>query len=83
MRTRHGICCRRFFWGSRCWSVVLLLGAMMVIIAIMIPTGGFQAMAFWIAGASGGRQFPLLVLLGTAVTLLSLLLDNVTTVVIF
>ncbi len=65
------------------WNVVFLLGAMMVIIAIMIPTGGFQAIAFWIAKVSGGNQFVLLAMLGTAVTLLSLLLDNVTTVVIF
>lgn len=65
------------------WNVVFLLGSMMVIIAIMIPTGGFQAMAFWIARISGGRQFTLLAMLGTAVTVLSLLLDNVTTVVIF
>ena len=40
-------------------------------------------MAFWIAKVSGGRQFVLIAMLGTAVTLLSLLLDNVTTVVIF
>lgn len=65
------------------WNVVFLLGSMMVIIAIMIPTGGFQALAFWIARVSRGRQFPLMVMLGTAVTVLSLLLDNVTTVVIF
>ena len=65
------------------WNVVFLLGSMMVIIAIMIPTGGFQALAFWIARISGGRQFVLMVMLGTAVTVLSLLLDNVTTVVIF
>ena len=65
------------------WNVVFLLGSMMVIIAIMIPTGGFQALAFWIARISGGRQFVLLAMLGTAVTVLSLLLDNVTTVVIF
>ena len=65
------------------WNVVFLLASMMVIIAIMIPTGGFQALAFWIARISGGRQFPLLIMLGTAVTVMSLLLDNVTTVVIF
>ena len=65
------------------WNVVFLLGAMMVIIAVMIPTGGFQAIAFWIARIAGGRQFALLAMLGTAVTVLSLLLDNVTTVVIF
>ncbi len=65
------------------WNVVLLLGAMMTVVAIMIPTGGFQAMAYWIARFSKGRLFLLLFLLGTAVTVLSLLLDNVTTVVIF
>jgi Na+/H+ antiporter NhaD/arsenite permease-like protein len=65
------------------WNVVFLLGSMMTIIAIMIPTGGFQAMAFNIARLSKGRLYLLLVMLGTAVTVLSLLLDNVTTVVIF
>ena len=65
------------------WNVIFLLAAMMVIVGIMIPTGGFQALAFWIARISRGRQFYLLVLLGTAVTLFSLLLDNVTTVIVF
>jgi len=65
------------------WNVVFLLGAMMTVVAIMIPTGGFQAMAYWIAGFCKGRLFLLMFLLGTAVTVLSLLLDNVTTVVIF
>jgi len=65
------------------WNVVFLLGAMMTIVAIMIPTGGFQALAYWIAKVSNGRLFLLIVMLGTAVTILSLLLDNVTTVIIF
>lgn len=65
------------------WNVVFLLGCMMAIVSIMIPTGGFEAMANFMARVSKGRQFMLLVLLGTAVTVLSLLLDNVTTVVIF
>ncbi|MCW8926525.1 MAG: SLC13 family permease [Xanthomonadales bacterium] len=65
------------------WNVVLLLGCMMAIVSIMIPTGGFQVLASIMARISKGRQFLLLVLLGTAVTGLSLLLDNVTTVVIF
>jgi len=55
----------------------------MTIVAIMIPTGGFQALAYRIADMSRGRLFLLMVLLGTAVTVISLLLDNVTTVVIF
>ncbi len=65
------------------WNVVLLLGAMMVIIGVMIPTGGFQAIAEWNVRASKGRLFTLLFFLGTAVTVLSTLLNNVTTVAIF
>ncbi|MGR8934221.1 MAG: SLC13 family permease [Gammaproteobacteria bacterium] len=65
------------------WNVVFLLAAMMIIVAIMIPTGGFQVLAFRIAEYSKGRLFLLMFLLGTAVTAVSLLLDNVTTVVIF
>ena len=65
------------------WNVVFLLGCMMAIVSIMIPTGGFEAMANYMAKVSKGRQFVLMVLLGTSVTVLSLLLDNVTTVVIF
>lgn len=65
------------------WNVVFLLGGMMTIVAIMIPTGGFQRLAYRIAELSRGRLFLLLAMLGTAVTLISLLLDNVTTVVIF
>ncbi len=65
------------------WNVVFLLGGMMTIVAIMIPTGGFQQLAYKIADYSKGRLFLLLALMGTLVTVLSLLLDNVTTVVIF
>lgn len=65
------------------WNVVFLLAAMMTIVSIMIPTGGFNVMAYRIAEMSKGRLFLMLALLGTAVTVLSLLLDNVTTVVIF
>ncbi|MDT8397445.1 MAG: ArsB/NhaD family transporter [Pseudomonadales bacterium] len=65
------------------WNVVFLLGAMMSIVAIMIPTGGFQALAYTMADMSKGRLFLLLVMMGSLVTVLSLMLDNVTTVVIF
>ncbi len=65
------------------WNVVFLLGCMMAVVSIMIPTGGFEAMANYMAKVSKGRQFILLVMIGSAVTGLSLLLDNVTTVVIF
>ena len=65
------------------WNVVFLLGAMMTIVAIMIPTGGFNRLAYRIAAYSKGRLYLLLVIMGSAVTFISLLLDNVTTVVIF
>ena len=65
------------------WNVIFLLAAMMTIVSIMIPTGGFKWMAYKIAAMSRGRLYLMLVMLGTAVTVLSLLLDNVTTVVIF
>jgi Na+/H+ antiporter NhaD/arsenite permease-like protein len=65
------------------WNVVLLLAAMMTLIAIMIPTGGFEWLAYRLALVSGGHLFATLALTGTVVTLLSLVLDNVTTVVIF
>ena len=65
------------------WNVIFLLAAMMTVVSIMIPTGGFGWMAYKLAVFSKGRQYLMMVLLGTAVTVLSLLLDNVTTVVIF
>ena len=65
------------------WNVVFLLGAMMTVIAMMIPTGGFEMLAYRIANFSKGRLYLLMALIGTCVTVLSLLLDNVTTVVIF
>jgi Na+/H+ antiporter NhaD/arsenite permease-like protein len=65
------------------WNVIFLLAAMMTIVSIMIPTGGFGWLAFELATFSKGRLYLMLVLLGTCVTVLSLLLDNVTTVVIF
>jgi len=65
------------------WNVIFLLAAMMTIVSIMIPTGGFNWLAYRLAAMSKGNLYLMLVLLGTAVTVLSLLLDNVTTVVIF
>ncbi|MGY8985931.1 MAG: SLC13 family permease [Sphingomonadales bacterium] len=65
------------------WNVIFLLGCMMTIVAIMIPTGGFQNLAVLLAKFSKGRLYLMLILIGSAVTIISLLLDNVTTVVIF
>lgn len=59
----------------------LLLG-MMVLVALLEPTGFFQYVAARAAHASRGRPLVLLVLLGTITTVLSMVLDNVTTVVL-
>ncbi len=65
------------------WNVVFLLAIMMIVVSIMISTGGFEHMAQYMAKKSAGSPIRLLVFMGTSVTVISLLLDNVTTVIIF
>jgi Na+/H+ antiporter NhaD/arsenite permease-like protein len=62
-------------------TVGLLLG-MMTLVALLQPTGFFEYLATLVARFSKGRPIRLLILLGTVTTVLSMLLDNVTTVVI-
>ena len=59
----------------------LLLG-MMILVAMLQPTGFFQYIAIWAARASHGKPVRLFVLLGSITTVLSMFLDNVTTVVL-
>src|SRR5512135_2777080 len=59
----------------------LLLG-MMILVALLEPTGFFQYLAVWAGKYSKGHPVRLLVLLGTVTTLISMFLDNVTTVVL-
>ncbi len=59
----------------------LLLG-MMILVALLEPTGFFEFLAVWAGQLSRGRPVRLLVLLGTITTVLSMFLDNVTTVVL-
>jgi len=59
----------------------LLLG-MMILVALLEPTGFFQFLAVWAGRVSRGRPLRLLILLGTVTTLVSMFLDNVTTVVL-
>jgi len=59
----------------------LLLG-MMILVALLEPTGFFQYLAVWAGRWSRGHPVRLLVLLGTVTTVLSMFLDNVTTVVL-
>ena len=59
-----------------------LIFGMMVLVALLEPTGFFQYLAVWAARLSKGRPVRLMVLLGTVTTILSMFLDNVTTVVL-
>lgn len=59
----------------------LLLG-MMILVAMLEPTGFFQYLAVMAARASRGKPVRLFVLLGGVTTVLSMFLDNVTTVVL-
>lgn len=59
----------------------LLLG-MMTLVAMLEPTGFFQYLAVLAARASRGKPVNLFVLLGSITTVLSMFLDNVTTIVL-
>jgi Na+/H+ antiporter NhaD/arsenite permease-like protein len=59
----------------------LLLG-MMILVALLEPTGFFQYLAVWAGKFSRGQPVRLLVLLGTVTTVVSMFLDNVTTIVL-
>jgi Na+/H+ antiporter NhaD/arsenite permease-like protein len=59
----------------------LLLG-MMILVALLEPTGFFQYLAVWAGKLSKGHPVRLLVLLGTVTTVVSMFLDNVTTIVL-
>ena len=59
-----------------------LLFGMMVLVALLQPTGFFEYVAIQAGRLSKGRPLPLLILLGTITTILSMFLDNVTTVVL-
>jgi Na+/H+ antiporter NhaD/arsenite permease-like protein len=59
----------------------LLLG-MMALVAMLEPTGFFQYLAVLAARSSRGEPLRLFVLLGIITTILSMFLDNVTTVVL-
>jgi Na+/H+ antiporter NhaD/arsenite permease-like protein len=59
-----------------------LLFGMMMLVALLEPTGFFQYVAVWAGRVSGGKPVRLFILLGTATTVLSMFLDNVTTVVL-
>lgn len=59
----------------------LLIG-MMILVGLLEPTGFFQYLAIFAAKISKGKPHHLLILLGAVTSIVSMVLDNVTTVVL-
>lgn len=64
-------------------NTMFLLTGMMMLVVMLKPTGAFEYLAIRIAKASRGSPVRLLIYLSTLVTVLSLFLDNVTTILVF
>jgi Na+/H+ antiporter NhaD/arsenite permease-like protein len=64
-------------------NTMFLLTGMMALVVMLKPTGGFEYLAIHMTKLSRGSQTRLLVYLCTVVTVVSLFLDNVTTVLVF
>jgi Na+/H+ antiporter NhaD/arsenite permease-like protein len=64
-------------------NTMLLLLGMMLLVALLRPTGGFEYLAIRLAKLAGNDPRRLLIYLSLAVSVLSMFLDNVTTVIIF
>jgi Na+/H+ antiporter NhaD/arsenite permease-like protein len=64
-------------------NTMLLLLGMMLLVALLRPTGAFEYLAIRLAKLSASSPRRLLLYLSLAVSVLSMFLDNVTTVLIF
>jgi Na+/H+ antiporter NhaD/arsenite permease-like protein len=64
-------------------NTMFLLTGMMTLVVMLKPTGGFEYLAIRMAKLSKGNPRLLLIYISTAVTVISLFLDNVTTVLVF
>jgi len=64
-------------------NTMFLLTGMMILVVMLKPTGAFEYLAIRIAKRSRGSPVRLLIYLSTLVTVLSLFLDNVTTILVF
>lgn len=63
-------------------NTMFLLTGMMTLVILLRPTGAFEFLAIRMAKISRGSQRRLVVYLSTVVTVISLFLDNVTTVLV-
>ncbi|MES9992420.1 MAG: SLC13 family permease [Candidatus Thiodiazotropha sp.] len=64
-------------------NTILLLAAMMLLVALLRPTGAFDFAAVHITHWAQGNPKLLLIYLSLAVSFISMILDNVTTVIVF
>jgi Na+/H+ antiporter NhaD/arsenite permease-like protein len=64
-------------------NTILLLAAMMMLVALLRPTGAFDFAAVHITQWAKGNPRLLLIYLSLAVSVISMILDNVTTVIVF
>ena len=64
------------------WNVIFLLLGMMLIVAVLKRTGGFEYVAIWAAKRARGRPFRVMVILVLVTAVASAALDNVTTVLL-
>ncbi len=64
------------------YNTVVLLFGMMVLVALFKKTGFFEYVAILAARVTGGKPWLLFVSLGVATTLISMILDNVTTIIL-
>ena len=64
-------------------NTMFLLMGMMTLVVMLKPTGGFEYLAIRMAKLSRGSPRLLLIYISTVVTVISLFLDNVTTVLVF
>jgi len=64
-------------------NTMFLLTGMMTLVVMLKPTGGFEYLAIRMAKLSRGNPKLLLIYISVVVTVISLFLDNVTTVLVF
>jgi len=64
------------------YNTITLLFGMMVLVALFKETGFFEFVAIKVGRVTGGRPWLLFLALGFATTLISMILDNVTTIIL-
>lgn len=64
------------------FNTIILLFGMMVIVVVLEKTGFFQYLGIWTAKKTGGNPWLLMLSLGLLTACLSMILDNVTTIIL-